>query len=119
MVVYLKKTKTREGRIYLSITEGFRKDGKVRTRTVESLGYLDELEKKYDDPIAHFEAQAKAATEEKKCAETPVLIEAHMSEKSIRVLRKVPLIWVLWFCLATIMLLVLGRFGILVRYTHT
>lgn len=81
MFVYLKKTKTREGRIYLSITEGFRKDGKVRTRTVESLGYLDELEKKYDDPIAHFEAQAKAATEEKKCAETPVPIEAHMSEK--------------------------------------
>ncbi|WP_172623459.1 IS1634 family transposase [Arabiibacter massiliensis] len=79
--MYLKKTKTREGRIYLSITEGFRKDGKVRTRTVESCGYLDELEEAYEDPIAHFEARARALTEEKRRSEAPVLIEARMSER--------------------------------------
>lgn len=79
--MYLKKTKTREGRIYLSLVEGFRKEGKVRTRTVESCGYLDELARIYDDPIAHFEERAKALTEEKKRLEAPVRIEAHMSEK--------------------------------------
>lgn len=79
--MYLKKTKTREGRIYLSITEGYRKDGKVRTRTVESCGYLDELERVYADPIAHFEKRAKTLTEEKKHAEAPVLIEASLSER--------------------------------------
>ena len=31
-------------------------------RTVKSLGYLDELEKKYDDPIAHFKEVARKMT---------------------------------------------------------
>jgi transposase len=52
--MYLKQTKKASGRNYLSIVRGYRKDGKVKTRTVESLGYLDELEAKYPDPIAHF-----------------------------------------------------------------
>ena len=34
--------------------EGYREGGKVKHRTVESLGYLDELEREHEDPIAHF-----------------------------------------------------------------
>jgi transposase len=44
------------GRTYLSIAHGYRdsQTGKVRTKTIKSLGYLDNLQKEYPDPIAHF-----------------------------------------------------------------
>ena len=66
--MYLHKSRRKDGRVYLALAEGYRKDGKVRHRTVESLGYLDELQKTYDDPIAHFkqvceEANAAARAE--------------------------------------------------------
>ena len=48
------------GRKYLSIVHGYRdENGKVRKKTIRSLGYLDELENEYEDPIAHFKAVAK------------------------------------------------------------
>ncbi|NMA26128.1 MAG: IS1634 family transposase [Clostridiales bacterium] len=52
---------SKTGRTYLSIVHSYRdKDTKkTRARTIESLGYLDELEKEYDDPIAFFEAKVK------------------------------------------------------------
>jgi len=54
--MYLKKTKQKSGRIYLSIVEGYYDPKKKhsRTVTVEKLGYLDALESVYPDPIAHF-----------------------------------------------------------------
>lgn len=39
-------------------------DGKTRTKTVEKLGYLDELEKIYPDPIKHFKQVAIERTKE-------------------------------------------------------
>ena len=56
-ILYLKQNKV-GGRIHLVIAHGYRdKDTKkVRTKTIRSLGYLDELEKQYLDPIAHFKA---------------------------------------------------------------
>ena len=54
--MYLKQTKKGNGRVYLSIVQGYRKDGKAKTRSVESLGYLDELTSAYPDPVAHFKA---------------------------------------------------------------
>jgi hypothetical protein len=44
------------GKPYLSIVQGYRdpKSGKVRTRTIQSLGYVDKLKEKYPDPIAYF-----------------------------------------------------------------
>lgn len=47
------------GRVFLSFVQGYRIDGKVKHKTIEKIGYLDELEKIYDDPIAHFKAVAK------------------------------------------------------------
>jgi hypothetical protein len=45
------------GRTYLSIAHGYRdKNGQVRTKTVKSLGYLDDLLKDYPDPITHFKS---------------------------------------------------------------
>lgn len=66
--MYLHKSKRKDGRVYLAFAEGYRKDGKSKMRTVKSLGYLDELEKQFDDPVAHFkqvcdEANAAARAE--------------------------------------------------------
>lgn len=53
---YSKKT----GRTYLQIVHSYRdKDGKTKRKVIKSLGYLDVLEKEYDDPIKHFEQVAK------------------------------------------------------------
>ena len=57
--MYLQKSKNKTGRIYLSFVQGYRQDGKVKHKTIEKIGYLDELEKIYDDPIAHFNQVAK------------------------------------------------------------
>ena len=65
--MYLKKNFNKEsGRTYLSIAQKYRHPvKKVSTdRNVASLGYLDELEKKYDDPITHFKQVAKKMTQQ-------------------------------------------------------
>jgi len=55
------------GRTYLSIKKGYRNaEGKSTKKTIKSLGYLDELEKQYADPIAHFREVARQMTEEEK-----------------------------------------------------
>jgi len=56
--MFLKKS-TSNGRVFLSLVQGYRDNGKVKHKTIEKIGYLDELEKKYDDPIAHFKSVAK------------------------------------------------------------
>jgi len=38
--------------------------GKVKSRVVRSIGYLDDLEKQYEDPVAHFKEVAQKLTEE-------------------------------------------------------
>jgi transposase len=64
----LKVSRRKTGRIYLSIVKNYRdkKTGQSRTTTIKSLGYLDELEKQYEDPIAHFKEVARKMTEEEK-----------------------------------------------------
>ena len=69
--MYLQKSKNSAGKVYLSFVQGYRQNGKVKHKTVEKLGYLEDLEKIYDDPISHFKAIAEernaaaAATEKK------------------------------------------------------
>jgi len=59
--MYLKKsTSSKTGRTQLSIVHGFRdKEGITRQKTIKTIGYLDELEKEYDDPVSHFKQIAK------------------------------------------------------------
>lgn len=47
------------GKVFLSFAQGYRIDGKVRHKTIEKIGYLDDFKKAYDDPIAHFKSVAK------------------------------------------------------------
>jgi len=55
--MYLKQNKV-GNRVHLLIAHGYRdkETKKVRTKTIKSLGYLDELKEQYLDPIAHFKA---------------------------------------------------------------
>ncbi|MFW6273179.1 MAG: IS1634 family transposase [bacterium] len=64
--MYLKKSFNKKtGRTYLSIVRGYRdQNGKSRTETIKSIGYLDELKKKYEDPIEHFTNVAKQMEQE-------------------------------------------------------
>lgn len=55
--MYLRKQKKANGRVYLSIVQSYRSmEGKPRSKTLWSLGYLDELEKSFANPIAHFQS---------------------------------------------------------------
>ena len=67
--MYLKKSyRKKTGRTYLVLAQKYRdpKTGVAKDRTVKSLGYLDELEKVYEDPIAYFQEEARRLTEEEK-----------------------------------------------------
>lgn len=76
--MYLKVTKQKNGRVNLSFVHGFRepKTNKVKQRVVENLGYVDEYEHIYEDPIAHFRKVAKLRTlkmkEEERKKEIPL-----------------------------------------------
>lgn len=62
MLMYLRKVKNKEtGRTYLSIVHSYRDkvSKQSKAKTIESLGYLDVLEKEFDDPIAFFKKKAK------------------------------------------------------------
>ena len=87
--MFLKKTKRAGGRVYLSIVEGFRAGGTIRQRTVEPIGYVDELKATYDDPIAYFEGRADALTAEKDARVAPVTLTIYPAQKVDR--RKVGL----------------------------
>ena len=65
--MYLKKTPNPHGRIRLSIVDTYYDKTKKcsRQKTVESIGWLDELEKQYGDPIAHFTKRVTELNEEK------------------------------------------------------
>ena len=54
MSLFLKQSKFKSGRIYLSIVDGYWKDGKVKQKVYQKLGYLDDLKKEFDDPISHY-----------------------------------------------------------------
>lgn len=59
--MHLRKTKTANGRIYLAILDSFYDKQKKmsRSKTIESLGYLDEPQKIYEDPVAHFQKRVE------------------------------------------------------------
>lgn len=56
--MFVKKNKSHKG-ILLTFTIGYRENGKVKHKNIETIGYLHDLEKIYDDPIKHFKEIAK------------------------------------------------------------
>lgn len=62
--MFLKVTKQRNGRLNLSIVHGYRdpKTKKTKHKVIENLGYADEYEHLYEDPVAHFKEVARLRT---------------------------------------------------------
>ena len=56
--MFVKQNKSHKG-ILLTYTIGYRENGKVKHKNIKTLGYLDDLKKEFDDPIAHFKKEAK------------------------------------------------------------
>jgi len=82
--MYLRKVKQKNtGRTYLSIVEGYRdkETKKPRSRTIKSLGYLDDLMKEYPDPIKHFEEVIVIMKQEKADNEIDILVKYKSTEK--------------------------------------
>ena len=56
--MFVKQNKSHKG-ILLTFTIGYRENGKVKHKNIETIGYLEDLKKIYDDPISHFKEIAK------------------------------------------------------------
>jgi transposase len=66
--MFLKKTtNAKNGRVFLSIVEGYWDSNTKtsRTKTIQKIGYLDELKKDFSDPITHFGDLAREMTAKK------------------------------------------------------
>jgi transposase len=80
--MYLKKSIQKNGRIYLSIADGYydKQRGHSRTIVIEKLGYLDDLKKEYDDPIAFFTERVNQLKKEKAEKKASLSIEFQHDE---------------------------------------
>jgi hypothetical protein len=73
--MYLKRTPTKSGRVSLSAVQAYRDEsGKKRQRTVETFGFVDELEREFEDPVAHFRAVVAEMDAERLREEAPATI---------------------------------------------
>lgn len=61
VIMFVKQNKSHKG-ILLTYTIGYRENGKVKHKNIETIGYLDELKKQFEDPISHFKQIAKQRT---------------------------------------------------------
>ena len=58
--MYVKISGTRSGKKFLSFVQGYRdENGKVKQKTIENIGWLDELKKEHNDPISYYKEIAK------------------------------------------------------------
>lgn len=79
--MFVRKNSTSNGRILLTFARSFRENGKIKQKHVETIGYLDELEKLYPDPFAHFREIAKQRTDEESLTNEPIHIVCDPSAK--------------------------------------
>lgn len=70
--MFVKKNSCKNGRVLLTFTYGFRENGKLKQKNIETIGYLDDLEKLYQDPIAHFREIARQRTAERARETEPI-----------------------------------------------
>lgn len=70
------------GRTYLTIVQGYRDPvtKKVRHKTIKSLGYLDDLAKKYTDPIVHFRSVVEEMNKKIAIEKQPITINLNPEE---------------------------------------
>lgn len=76
----MKNKKT--GKTSLSICRGYRdENGKVKHSTIETLGLLENLQKEYDDPIAHFRKVVEEMNQQEKQDKMPITVSIDRNEK--------------------------------------
>lgn len=82
-VLYLKRDKKKNGRVYLSVTESYRNaEGVQRNRVVRSLGYLDDLEREWGPgALERCEAIRDEMTAEARERTAPQALTIHPAEK--------------------------------------
>lgn len=72
------------GKTLIILVESYRKDGKVKQRTIETIGYLEDLKGtgpgQFPDPIAHFRDVAKQRTLEAKAEQATVTLTYRANE---------------------------------------
>ena len=79
--MYLRKKPRKDGRTHLSIVRGYRdKEGKSKAKTVKTLGYLEELKKQYNDPIAHFQKMVDQMNKEEQDITITISKDAKLEE---------------------------------------
>jgi transposase len=82
--MYLRKsTNKKTGRTYLSVAEGYwdKNKGYTRTFTVKPLGFIDELQSEFPDPISHFKAVIAEMNQKKKEENTPFTFSVDKTER--------------------------------------
>ncbi len=80
--MYLKRTPTKGGRVSLSAVQGYRDEsGRNRQRTIRTFGYVDELAREFDDPVAHFRGVVAEMDAERLREEAPATITVHPRER--------------------------------------
>ena len=57
MSLFLKQAKYKNGKIFISIVDGYRVNKQVKQTVIRKLGYLSDLEKEYDNPIEYFKKE--------------------------------------------------------------
>lgn len=81
--MFLKKTPTSNGRIRLSIVDGYydKATKKTKHKVIESLGFLDEFEMQYDDPIDYFNKRVALLNKEKQEQKAPINFTFYDSDR--------------------------------------
>jgi len=79
--MYLKRSKRKDGREYISIVRTFRKGKRTLTRTFRSLGYLDPLSEDYEEKISQYLALADELEAEYLLDNAPVVLEFSKKKK--------------------------------------
>lgn len=54
MFLFLKQSKFKNGKTYLSIVNGYRSDEKVEQKVYQKIGYLDDLKKQFENPVEYY-----------------------------------------------------------------
>ena len=80
--MYLKRTPNKSGRVSLSAVQAYRDEsGKKRQRTVETFGFVDELEREFADPVAHFREVVAAMDAARLAEEATATIAIHPRQR--------------------------------------
>jgi transposase len=82
--MYLKISRnSKTGKTYLSIAHGYwdKDRGHTRTKIIEKIGFLEDLKKTYDDPVAHFQKVVEGMKEKAKAEEAEYAITAPKGKK--------------------------------------